>query len=181
MQLNYISYTPAEGIIYHLQTDALLPATRRKQKRTQPHAGTARTRGLASPRASPTGQELLPTALAFPCKASAPGALLASRFLRVPGVRISMYNPTCRSKLIFARAQVLGLLPTAPGRVFFAAAWMLAAPHWLESFALELGCWTVQLFDVLNVRLLGAGTISWTNFAFSSSPTHQSKTQPPRD
>ena len=57
---------------------------------------------------------------------------------------------------------------------------MLAAPRRLESFALELGCWTIQLFHGLNVKLRGAGTISWSNFAPNPSLTHQSKTQPPQ-
>lgn len=93
-----------------------------------------------------TCQELL----LFPCKASAPGALLTSGFLHVPALRMPLYK--CESKLIFAQqlCKGLGVLPSAPGRVFLEVGWILSGPHWLERFALEPGCWTTQLLHGFN-------------------------------
>lgn len=134
MQLNYISYTPAEGIIYCLQTDALLLATRQKQKRAQPHGGATRARGLVNPQASLMGQELLLVALAFSCKAPELGTLLTSRFLCVLGLGIPITTlPVGVNKYLQELSCYLGFwfAPCCLGTVFEEVIQTLAAPRWL--------------------------------------------------
>lgn len=72
-----------------------------------------------------------------------------------------MYSPSCKSKLTFAQRlwKGLGLLPPALGRVFWERGWMLAGPRWLGSFALEPGCWAIQLLRGLDFTFRGAGTV----------------------
>lgn len=145
-----MSGTPAQGIIYSSR-QGFTP-----RNKTQTSAAPAQVLPVLG--RSLTRQELL----LFPCKASAPGPLLTSGFLPVPGLGMPTYSHSCNCELIFAQRlwKGLGLLPSAPGSVFCELGRMLAGPHWLGSFALQPGCWTIQLLCGLNFTFCGAGTIS---------------------
>lgn len=64
--------------------------------------------------------------------------------------------------------------------MFLEAAWTPAAPCWLESFALELVCWIIQMCHGLNFKFHGASTISCFNFVpqpITNPPEQNSATQ----